>query len=206
MSRDIIKWDEINGAAEETPKIEAFLTDSTNTYAILQLRYSDETRDERFESYSALQRLGRQPDVDHYEMVYTAPLLPYVDQSMMLEGLYDKFNADRPDDFHGHSLSVSDVIAIRQNGTLSAHYVDSVSFTPLPGFFTDRNHIRTVEDMIEQNDNQLDDVINNLSDEPQPCKCQEEKKESILSQLHEMKQEQNFPDASGLFDKERNLE
>lgn len=64
----------------------------------------------------------------------------------------------------------------------------------------------TVEDMIEQNDNQLDGLINNLPDEPQPCKCQEEKKESILSQLHEMKQEQNFPDASGLFDKERNLE
>ena len=53
MGRDIVKWDEVNGRTEEE-KIEAFLTNSTDTYAILQLRHIDETRDERFESYERL--------------------------------------------------------------------------------------------------------------------------------------------------------
>ncbi|MEE8886134.1 MAG: YodL domain-containing protein [Eubacteriales bacterium] len=190
MSRDIVKWDEVNGRSEPE-KIEAFLTDTTDTYAILQLRYDDETRDERFESYSALKRAGREPDIDHYEVIYTAPLLPYLDQNVMLENMYEKFNIDRPEDFHGHSLSVSDVVMLRQNGMITAHYVDSVGFTPLDGFYSQKNHIRTLEDMLEQNDNMLDGVVNNLPDEAVPCKC--EKKESVLDQLNEMKEKEEPP-------------
>ena len=59
MSRDIVKWDEVNGRAEED-RIEAFLTNSTDTYAILQLRHSEETRDVRFESYERLRNAGRE--------------------------------------------------------------------------------------------------------------------------------------------------
>lgn len=191
MSRDIVKWDEVNGKSEPE-KIEAFLTDSTDTYAILQLRHEDETQDERFESYSNLRRAGKEPDIDHYEVIYAAPLLPYTDQNVMLEQIYEKFNVDRPENFHGHSLSVSDVVMLRQNGTVSAHYVDSVGFTPLEGFYSQKNHIRTLEDMLEQNDNMLDGVVNNLPDEAVPCKC-EMKKESVLGQLNAMKEKKAPP-------------
>jgi hypothetical protein len=192
MSMDIVKWDEVNGKSE-SEKIEAFLTDSTDTYAILQLSHDDETRNERFESYSSLKRAGREPDIDHYEVVYVAPILPYTDQNVMLEKMYEKFNMDRPPDFQGHSLSVSDVVMLRQNGIVSAHYVDSIGFTPLEGFYSQKNHIRTLEDMLEQNDNMLDGVVNNMPDEKIPCKCEEKKKESVLEQLNQMKEKESPP-------------
>ena len=132
----IMKWDEVNGVTDEKMKIEAFVTDSTDTYAILQLRYAEESKSEMFEPYSALQRNGVEPDIDHYEVVYEGLLLPYENQSTMLEKLYAKFNTDRPSDFIGHSLSVSDVVMLKENGMVSAHYVDSVGFTLLPEFYT----------------------------------------------------------------------
>ena len=161
----VFKWDEINGRGTEQDRVEAFLTDTTDTYAILQLRDIPETRDEHFMSYNALRRKQLEPEVDHYEV---------------------RFNILRPADFHGHSLSVSDIVALRQSGIVSAHYVDSVGFQDLPGFFSGKNHLRTLEDMVEQNDNQLDGIINNLPDEKLPCKC-EVKKESVLDQLKELR-------------------
>ena len=75
MSRDKIeKWDEVNGITAPERKLEAFLESSTDTYAILQLRDSEDTRTERFVSYSALQRQEEEPEIDHYEVVYMAPL------------------------------------------------------------------------------------------------------------------------------------
>ena len=182
----VFKWDEINGRGTEQDRVEAFLTDTTDTYAILQLRDIPETRDEHFMSYNALRRKQLEPEVDHYEVIYVAPLIPYADQQTMLEDTYQRFNISRPADFHGHSLSVSDIVALRQSGIVSAHYVDSVGFQDLPGFFSGKNHLRTLEDMVEQNDNQLDGIINNLPDEKLPCKC-EVKKESVLDQLKELR-------------------
>ena len=128
----IQKWDEINGTGSSEERMEAFLTSETDTYAILQLRYTEETAYERFESMEGLRRQGKQPDIDHYEVVYIGPLLPYKDLNTMLEQTYEKFNLDHPADFRGHSLSVSDIIAIRQNGVVSCHYVDSIGFQTLP--------------------------------------------------------------------------
>ncbi|WP_462363455.1 YodL domain-containing protein [Pyramidobacter porci] len=70
----------------------------------------------RFVSYEALQRSGDQPQINHYELVYVAPLLPYWDQNTLLDEIYEKFNIAHSADFHGHSLSVSDIVAIRSNG------------------------------------------------------------------------------------------
>ena len=97
------KWDEINGSGTSEEKMEAFLTDANNTYAILQLRYSDETAHERFESLNGLKRQGIEPTMDHYEVIYVAPLLPYKDRDVMLESLYATFNVDHPEDLNiGH--------------------------------------------------------------------------------------------------------
>ena len=120
---NIQKWDEINGTGSSEDRMEAFLSSETDTYAILQLSYDqpEQTAFERFESLNGLARQGKQPNIDHYEVVYTAPLLPYKDLGTMLEQMYEKFNIDHPADFRGHSLSVSDIIAIRQNGIVSCH-------------------------------------------------------------------------------------
>ena len=90
----------------------------------MQLRRTDETVYERFESYEALKRQGKEPNIDHYDVVYVAPLSSYTDQTAMLEGLYTKFNVERPEDFRGHSLSVSDIVALKTDAVVSFHYVD----------------------------------------------------------------------------------
>ena len=123
MMARIEKWDEVHGNQALDEKMMAFLDSTTDQYAILQLRRSEDTVYERFSSMRELERMGLEPDIDHYEVVYTAPLLPYKDQNTMLEELYAKFNVSHPDDFTGHSLSVSDIVALRQNGVVSCHYV-----------------------------------------------------------------------------------
>ena len=138
----IEKWDEVHGNQAPDERMMAFLDGATDQYAILQLRRSEDTVYERFSSMRELERMGLEPDIDHYEVVYTAPLLPYKDQNTMLEELYAKFNVSRPDDFTGHSLSVSDIVALRQNGVVSCHYVDSIGFQELPGFLKPENYLK----------------------------------------------------------------
>ena len=126
-----------------------------------------------------LERMGLEPDIDHYEVVYTAPLLPYKDQNTMLEELYAKFNVSRPDDFTGHSLSVSDIVALRQNGVVSCHYVDSIGFQELPGFLKPENYLKAAEMAMEDDYGMIDGVINNGKKE-EPVE-----KASVLDQLKE---------------------
>ena len=125
----IEKWNEITGAEQEQGMMEAFLESSTDSYAILQLRDIDETRQEQFASLDYLHRQGKEPDIDHYKIVYTADLPTFTDRDAMLESLYTKFNIDHPAYFTGHSLSVSDIVALKTGGVVSCHYVDSVGFT-----------------------------------------------------------------------------
>ena len=177
----IQKWDEINGTGSSEERMEAFLTSETDTYAILQLRYTEETAYERFESMEGLRRQGKQPDIDHYEVVYIEPLLPYKDLNTMLEQTYEKFNLDHPADFRGHSLSVSDIIAIRQNGVVSCHYVDSIGFRTLPEFLKPENYLKNAEMSMEDDYGMIDGVINNGRSDR--IKEAEEQRPSVLEQL-----------------------
>ena len=84
-----------------------------------------------------LHRRGKTPDPEHYEVTYYADLPAMwqdVPDNEVLEELFQMFNLSRPQDFEGHSLSVSDVIALKRNGEISVHYVDSIGFKELPGF------------------------------------------------------------------------
>ena len=84
-----------------------------------------------------LNRRGKTPDPEHYEVTYYADLPAMwqdVPDNEVLEELFQMFNLSRPQDFEGHSLSVSDVIALKRNGEISVHYVDSIGFKELPGF------------------------------------------------------------------------
>ena len=84
-----------------------------------------------------LHRRGKTPDPEHYEVTYYADLPAMwqdVPNNEVLEELFQMFNLSRPQDFRGHSLSVSDVIALKRNGEVSVHYVDSIGFKDLQGF------------------------------------------------------------------------
>lgn len=179
----IQKWDEINGTGSSKERMEAFLTSKTDTYAILQLRTDlpEITADERFESLNGLARQGKEPDIDHYEVVYTAPLLPYKDQDTMLEEMYTKFNIGHPADFKGHSLSVSDIVAIRQGGLVSCHYVDSIGFKELPEFLKPENYLKNAEMDMEDDYGMIDGTINN--GKADRMKEREGQRPSVLDQL-----------------------
>ena len=82
----------------------------------------------RFEPYDRLIAAGHRVDAKNYTLVYSAPLTP----GTSLEDIYTRFNIDHPKDFKGHSLSVSDVVVLHQNGQDTAHYVDSFGYKDVP--------------------------------------------------------------------------
>ena len=108
-----------------------------DTFSIYQIKGGDETRDLRFEPYDRLQAAGNVVDRANYELVYTAPLAP----ETSLEDIYTRFNIDHPKDFKGHSLSVSDVVVLHQNGQDAAHFVDSVGFRQVPEFLQEQKQL-----------------------------------------------------------------
>lgn len=139
-----------------------FLETSNNSFAIYQLKDGEELRDYRFEGLERLQNTGLSVDHDNYEPIYTAPLSNFNgNQNHILNKLYEQFNINHPADFKGHSLSVSDIIALKVNDRLSFHYVDSFGFKEQQHFLPQRNYLETAEKLVEQNYNQLDGIINN---------------------------------------------
>ena len=114
-----------------------------DTFSIYQLKRGDETRDFRFEPYDRLQEAGHAVDRANYELVYTAPLAP----DTSLEDIYTRFNIDHPADFKGHSLSVSDIVVLHQNGRDAAHYVDSIGYREVPEFFKEQAQQLTPDEL-----------------------------------------------------------
>jgi hypothetical protein len=108
----------------EASEREAFLKEPADNFAIYQLRRDQGLADYRFASLAELQHDRLSVDRQNYELVYTAPLTPGQSQEETLDKLYEQFNLNHPADFTGHSLSVSDIVALRQNGEVSCHYVD----------------------------------------------------------------------------------
>ena len=133
-----------------------------DTFSIYQLKRGDETWDLRFEPYDRLTATGHAVDPANYDLIYTAPLT----RDMTLEQIYERFNIDHPADFKGHSLSVSDVVVLHQNGQNTAHYVDSIGYRQTPEFLQPQNYLKHVEDIVEQNDNNFDGIINNTPQTP----------------------------------------
>ncbi len=169
---EVPEWSQYLAYAEHRAELEAtepskealLLGGKDDTVAIYQLTDTPESRDIRFEGLEALEKKGITPDRENYTLVYnyTADLSEVTDMPAFLESVYDKFNTDLPKDFTGHSLSVSDVVAVKQNGELSAYYVDRAGFAELQNFGAiEKNHLKAIEDTIEQNDNNFDGIINN---------------------------------------------
>ena len=101
-----------------------------NSFSIYQLKGGDETLDYRFEPLDAIRRNGLSVNPANYELVYTAPLT----ERDSLESIYTRFNIDRPADFTGHSLSVSDIVVLHEGGQDTAHYCDRFGFSQVPEF------------------------------------------------------------------------
>ena len=131
------KWNQNFDGDPMTDIPQKFLNAGCNVYMVMQLRHDEKILDERFASMRELNRRGKTPDPEHYEVTYYADLPAMwqdVPNNEVLEELFQMFNLSRPQDFEGHSLSVSDVIALKRNGEVSVHYVDSIGFKELPGF------------------------------------------------------------------------
>lgn len=193
-------WDAIKG---EVPPMDlelirqkreqAFLENSGDTYAIYQLKRDDATANLRFMNSEYLQKKGIEPQYENYELVYTGALTKDGSQVEKLEDLYRVFNIEHPQDFTGHSLSVSDIVALKQAGVVSYHYVDSIGYKELTNFRTTENYLKNAEMQMEDDFGMIDGIINNgPKEEPKPVKQAEEtktKKPSVLAKLRQYQKE-----------------
>ncbi|MCX4297974.1 MAG: YodL domain-containing protein [Lachnospiraceae bacterium] len=125
----------------------------TSQYGIYQLKDNPELRDLRFAGTAELLKRGilsddfREIQPENYNLVYTGQFSDIQGQLQgeKLNALFEKFNIDHPADYKGHSLSVSDIVVLHENGKNSAHFVDSFGFTELPNFMHELTGIKEQE-------------------------------------------------------------
>lgn len=139
MNMEENKSNNLNGRLQEDMNIEAqFLFGNKDMFGIYQLKDDEAIRDYRFESIEHLQRRGLEVDKDHYDLIYVGELT----DKTSLDGIYEQFNLDRPGDFTGHSLSVSDLIVLHKDGENTAHFVDRFGFTEIDNFLEKENMMK----------------------------------------------------------------
>ena len=182
---------------------QAFLSQNRDCFAIYQVS-RDDPQNVRFMNLDWLKSHDISIDRSNYDLIYTAPLRESGTVPEQLEKLYQQFNLEKPVDFHSPSMSVSDIVAIKQDGKVSCHYCDSVGFTQIPGFLPE-NPLKNAEMALEDDYGMIDGIINNGAKEPtvaeleqqarsgQPISLMElaaathreerEKKKSVMEQL-----------------------
>ncbi len=172
---------------------QAFLENPGDTYAIYQLKRDDATTDIRFMNSDYLKSKGIEPQYENYELVYTGGLKHDGTEMEKLENLYCVFNVEQPQDFTGHSLSVSDIVALKQAGVVSYHYVDSIGYKELHNFRNTENHLKNAEMQMEDDYGMIDGIINNgpkQTEKPAPAKEEtKSKKPSVLAKLRQYQAE-----------------
>ena len=149
-------WQNIHDTIRARDVHRRFLETPGDAYAVMQLKGSApaELR------YTGLNYLSQPPSPGNYDILYTGPIACAQNQSATLENLFEIFNINRPGDFTGHSLSVSDIIALKQDGVVSYHYCDNVGFQELPGFISE-NYLKAAEMSTEDDYGMIDGIINN---------------------------------------------
>ncbi len=153
-------------AGQEHLDEDMLFSDSQDRYAIYQIRDDGKGREYLFMGTEYLKGQGFSVEYEDYRMVYSDVLR----ENETLDSLYEKFNIGHPLDFTGHSLSVSDVVAIKRDGEVTAHYVDSFGYTELPEFFSQRE--KTIEQEKEA--------------EPQESSLQEPQRDDTEKQYQEI--------------------
>ena len=195
-------WQNIHDTIRARDVHRRFLETPGDAYAVMQLKGSApaELR------YTGLKYLSQPPSPGNYDILYTGPIVCAQNQSATLENLFEMFNINRPGDFTGHSLSVSDIIALKQDGVVSYHYCDNVGFQELPDFMSE-NYLKAAEISTEDDYGMIDGIINNgkqpmVADLEQQVKSGQpislmdladavhrEKKASVLEKLKEQPQQ-----------------
>ena len=143
---------------------QAFLSQNRDCFAIYQVS-RDDPQNVRFMNLDWLKSHGISIDRSNYDLIYTAPLSESGTVPEQLEKLYQQFNLEKPVDYHSPSMSVSDIVAIKQDGKVSCHYCDSVGFTQIPGFLP-QNPLKNAEMAVEDDYGMIDGIINNGTKEP----------------------------------------
>jgi len=155
------EWETVKDRFAPQDYEKAFLDNPADSFAIYQLRDSDDTARLHFMNYEYLEKKGLAVQKENYAAVYAGNLDRRGDTQDKLNELYETFNIRRPEDFRGHSLSVSDIVALKQNGVVSCHYVDSWGFKELPGFLKPENYLKNAEMAMEDDYGMIDGIINN---------------------------------------------
>ena len=172
------EWQNIRDSVPVHDVHRRFLNTPGDAYAILQLK-PDAPTELRFRS---LQALTQPPFPRNYDTIYTGQIACAQEQTATLEHLFELFNRNHPGDFTGHSLSVSDIVALKQAGVVSYHYCDSIGFQELPNFRPE-NYLKTAELSTEDDYGMIDGIINNGK---QPTEAEAEnliKRPSVLGKL-----------------------
>ena len=123
---------DISSQDKDYPKNLVALTEPR--YAIYQLKDDEDLREYQFSDSEYLKNHGMYVDRENYNRVYRGRLK----ENETLEDIYERFNENHPQDFHGHSLSVGDIVAVKQDGKITANFVDTVGFTEIPDFTLSR--------------------------------------------------------------------
>lgn len=148
-------------------------------YAIYQVKHEKGIFDTlAFMNYEHVMKNDLNPNRSQYDLKYTAASTDTVTP----ERLFEKFNIDRPPDFGGHSLSVSDIVAIKQAGQVSYYYCDTIGFKELPDFRKPENYLKNAEISTEDDYSMIDGIINNGQKQP-----------SLAEMEERMSQGQNVP-------------
>lgn len=207
------EWDAVRGVvtlSEQADTEKLFLENPQDAFLIYQIRRGGELDAYRFMNYDYLQSKGVMPERGGYDAIYTGGLADYGDNKTNLDMIYQRFNVNHPADFKGHSLSVSDIVALKQNGVVSCHYVDSIGFRELPNFLKPENYLKNAEMLLEDDYGMIDGIINNGPKQPTVADLEaqvragfsisltelaaashrEQKKPSVLEKLREKTPEQ----------------
>ena len=207
------EWDAVRGVvtlSEQADTEKLFLENPQDAFLIYQIRRGGELDAYRFMNYDYLQSKGVTPERGGYDAIYTGGLADYGNARTNLDMIYQRFNVDHPADFKGHSLSVSDIVALKQNGVVSCHYVDSIGFRELPNFLKPENYLKNAEMLLEDDYGMIDGIINNGPKQPTVADLEaqvkagfsisltelaaashrEQKKPSVLEKLREKTPEQ----------------
>ena len=155
------EWETVKDRFAPQDYEKAFLDNPADSFAIYQLRDNDDTARLHYMNSEYLEKKGFSVQKENYAAVYAGILDRRGDTQDKLNELYETFNIHRPEDFRGHSLSVSDIVALKQNGVVSCHYVDSWGFKELPGFLKPENYLKNAEMAMEDDYGMIDGIINN---------------------------------------------
>ena len=139
---------------------QAFLFHEEDCFAIFQLKKENPQAQLRYMSMNWPNEQGLTVEHDNYDLIYTGQLAVSGSTEAKLEAIYEQFNLHHPADYHSPSLSVSDMVALKQNGVVSCHYIDSVGFKKVPNFLPE-NYLKNAEMAMEDDYGMIDGIVNN---------------------------------------------